>query len=156
MTGWPDPDRGHADALVAARLAPPVRGVAGTPQTLRTRIFLSLADDPSAQIASTLCSQVGRMKASYAVSGQARRAGASMLSGSADGGASSVGASKAFSERREPPFHPQRLRPAWQLPSHRPFPTTAAARSTRRRGHPKPDFLPRERPHWRAREAGQL
>ena len=76
-------------------------------QTLRTRSFLSLADDASAQIASTLCGQVARMKASYTVSEQTQRAGASLLSGSAGGGTGSVGASKAFSERREPLFHPR-------------------------------------------------
>ena len=73
-------------------------------QTLRTRIFLSLADDSSAQIASTLCGQVARMKASYTVSERTQRAGASLLSGSAGGGTGSVGA---------------RLRPARQLPGHR-------------------------------------
>ena len=47
------------------------------------------------------------MKASYTVSEQTQRAGASPLSGSADGGTGSVGASKAFSEGREPLFHPR-------------------------------------------------
>ena len=89
-----------------AVLASPRRG-GRCSQTLRTRIFLSLADDSSAQIASTLCGQVARMKASYTVSEQTQRAGASLLSGSAGGGTGSVGASKAFSERREPLFHPR-------------------------------------------------
>ena len=60
-------------------------------QTLRTRIFLSLADDSSAQIGSTLCGQVARMKASWTVSEQTARAGALLLSGLAGGGAGSVG-----------------------------------------------------------------
>ena len=99
-------------------------------QTLRTRIFLSLADDSSAQIASTLCGQVARMKASYTVSEQTQRAGVSLLSGPAGGGTGSVGASKAFSERREPLFHPRDFA---LLSNLRPSscPTTAAARSTR-------------------------
>ncbi len=63
-------------------------------QTLRTRLFLSLSDDASAQTASALCGRVPRMKASYTVSEQTARAGASMLSGSAGGGPGSVGASK--------------------------------------------------------------
>ena len=100
-------------------------------QTLRTRIFLSLADDSSEQMASTLCGHVARMKASCTVSEQTQRAGASLLSGSAGGGTGSVGASKAFSERSEPLFHPARLRPTRQLPGHRHAFTTGAARSMR-------------------------
>ena len=53
-------------------------------QTLRTRIFLSLADDSSVQIASALCGQVSKMKASYSVSEQPSRATAS-LRGRRDG-----------------------------------------------------------------------
>ena len=56
-------------------------------QTLRTRIFLALSDDASAQIASSLCGQVARMKASYTVSEHTPRASASLLSGAAGGNA---------------------------------------------------------------------
>ena len=48
-------------------------------QTLRTRIILSLADDSSAETASSLCGEVIRMKASYTVSAQTARASASVL-----------------------------------------------------------------------------
>ena len=47
------------------------------------------------------------MKASYTVSEQTARAGASLLSGAAGGGTGSISASKAFSERREALFHPR-------------------------------------------------
>ncbi len=76
-------------------------------QTLRTRIFLSLADDSSVQIASTLCGQVSKMKASYSVSEQTSRAAGSLLSGSPGDGAGSLSASKSFSQHREALFHPR-------------------------------------------------
>ena len=124
-------------------------------QTLRTRIFLSLADDSSAQIASTLCGQVARMKASYTVSEQTQRAGASLLSGSAGGGTGSVGASKAFSERREPLFHPRDFALLGNCQAIV-MPYDGRRSLDARRCYLKPDFLPRERPYWRAREAGEL
>ena len=76
-------------------------------QTLRTRIFLALADDASAQIASTICGQVAKLKASYSVSEQTAHAGASLLTGTAGGGTGSLSASKSFSERHEALFHPR-------------------------------------------------
>ena len=124
-------------------------------QTLRTRIFLSLADDASAQIASTLCGQVSKMKASYTVSEQTARAGASLLSGSAGGGTGSVGASKAFSERREPLFHPRDFTLLGNCQAIV-IPYDGARALDARRICLKPDFLPRDRPYWRAREAGDL
>ena len=124
-------------------------------QTLRTRIFLSLADDSSAQIASTLCGQVARMKASYTVSEQTARAGASLLSGSAGGGTGSVGASKAFSERREPLFHPRDFALLGNCQAIV-MPYDGSRSLDARRCYLKPDFLPRDRPYWRTREAGEL
>ncbi len=124
-------------------------------QTLRTRVFLSLADDASAETASTLCGQVPRMKASYTVSEQTARAGPSLLTGEAGGGTGSVGASKAFSERREPLFHPRdflRLGNCQAIV----LPYDGQQAGDARRCYLKPDFLPRERAYWRAREAGDL
>lgn len=74
---------------------------------MRTRIFLSLADDSSAQIASALYGSVAKMKASYSVSEQTSRATASLLTGSPGGGTGSLSASKSFSEHREALFHPR-------------------------------------------------
>ena len=124
-------------------------------QTLRTRIFLSLADDSSAQIASTLCGQVARMKASYTVSEQTARASASLLSGSAGGGTGSVGASKAFTERREPLFHPRDFALLGNCQAIV-MPYDGSRSLDARRCYLKPDFLPRDRPYWRARKAGDL
>ena len=124
-------------------------------QTLRTRVFLSLADDSSAQIASTLCGQVARMKASYTVSEQTQRAGASLLSGAPGGGTGSIGATKAFSERREPLFHPRDFTLLGNCQAIV-IPYDGSRALDARRVYLKPDFLPRDRPYWRAREAGDL
>ena len=124
-------------------------------QTLRTRIFLSLADDASAQIASTLCGAVAKLKASYSVSEQTAHAGPSLLTGTAGGGTGSLSASKSFSERHEALFHPRdftRLDNCQAIVI--PYDGTRALEA--RRVYLKPDFLPRDRPYWRAREAGEL
>ena len=124
-------------------------------QTLRTRIFLSLADDSSVQIASALCGQVAKMKASYSVSEQTPGAAASLLSGAPGGGTGSLSASKSFSERREPLFHPRdfaRLGNCQAIV----LPYDGKRALDARRCYLKPDFLPRDRPYWRAREAGDL
>ena len=119
-------------------------------QTLRTRIFLSLADDSSVQIASVLCGQVEKMKVSYSVSEQTNRATASLLSGSPGGGAGSLSASKSFSERREALFHPPDfalLRNCQAIV----LPYDGQRAHDARRCYLKPDILPRDRPYWRAR-----
>ena len=124
-------------------------------QTLRTRIFLALSDDASAQLASGLCGQVARMKASYTVSEQTARASASLLSGAAGGGTGSVGASKAFSEKREPLFHPRDFTILGNCQAIvQPYDGARSLDATR--CYLKPDFLPRSRGYWRAREAGEL
>ena len=74
-------------------------------QTLRTRIFLSLSDDASAKIASELCGQVAKIKASYTISETSKRSEVSPLSGRAGGGGGSMGATKSFREQREAVFH---------------------------------------------------
>ena len=73
-------------------------------QTLRTRIFLSLSDDASAQTASALCGQVAKIKPSYTITESAKQSEVSMLSAQAGGGQGSVGASKSFREQREAMF----------------------------------------------------
>ena len=124
-------------------------------QTLRTRIFLSLSDDASAQLASGLCGQVARMKASYTVSEQTARASASLLSGSAGGGTGSVGASKAFTERRESLFHPRDFTLLGNCQAIvQPYDGARARDATR--CYLKPDFLPRSLGYWRAHADGQL
>ena len=76
-------------------------------QTLRTRIFLSLSDEASAEIASKLCGQVAKIKSSYTINESARSSGVNLMSAQAGGGRGSVGASKSFREQREALFHPR-------------------------------------------------
>ena len=95
------------------------------------------------------------MKASYTVSEQTARAGASLLSGSAGGGTGSVGASKAFSECREPLFHPRDFALLGNCQAIV-MPYDGSRSRDARRCYLKPDFLPRDRPYWRARDAGEL
>ena len=76
-------------------------------QTLRTRIFLSLSDDASSEIASKLCGQVAKIKPSWTVTESAQQAQVSLLSGRAGGSRGSVGTSKSFREQREALFQPK-------------------------------------------------
>ena len=76
-------------------------------QTLRTRIFLSLSDEASAEMASKLCGQVAKIKSSYTINEASRQSGINLLSAQAGGGRGSVGASKSFQERREALFQPR-------------------------------------------------
>ena len=124
-------------------------------QTLRTRIFLSLSDDASAKIASELCGQVAKIKASWTVTESARQAQVSLLSGQAGGSQGSVGTSKSFREQREALFQPREF---GLLPNCQaiclPYDGTNATSAVR--VYLKPYYLPPDRPYWRAVEAGQI
>ena len=124
-------------------------------QTLRTRIFLSLSDDASAQTASALCGQVAKIKPSYTITESAKQSEVSLLSAQAGGGAGSVGASKSFREQREAVFQPREFAllsncQAICLPydGARSLPAT--------RVYLKPHYLPRSLPYWRAKSEGKL
>ncbi len=152
----------HLIPIVATQSISSLRAVLGQSeawrallQTLRTRIFLSLAGDSSVQIASALCGQVPKMKASYSVSEQTSQATASLLSGAPGGGTGSLSASKSFSERREPLFHPRDFALLGNCQAIV-LPYDGRRALDARRCYLKPDFLPPGRPYWRAREAGDL
>ena len=124
-------------------------------QTLRTRIFLSLSDDASAQAASALCGQVAKIKPSYTITESAKQSEVSMLSAQAGGVAGSVGASKSFREQREAVFQPREFSllsncQAICLPydGARSLPAT--------RVYLKPHYLPRTLPYWRAKAEGKI
>ena len=124
-------------------------------QTLRTRIFLSLADDSSAQIASTLCGQVARMKDllhGVGTDPAGRRVALVRLSRGRD---RERGRQQGVQRAPRAAVPSARLRPARQLPGHR-HALRRQPSLDARRVYLKPDFLPRERPYWRAREAGEL
>ena len=124
-------------------------------QTLRTRIFLSLSDDASAKIASELCGQVAKIKASWTVTESARQAQVSLLSGQAGGSQGSVGTSKSFREQREALFQ---AREFGLLPNCQAIclPYDGASSTSAVRVYLKPYYLPPDRPYWRAVEAGQI
>ena len=124
-------------------------------QTLRTRIFLSLSDDASAQTASALCGQVTKIKPSYTITESSKQSEVSMLSAQAGSVAGSVGASKSFREQREAVFQPREFAllsncQAICLPydGARSLPAT--------RVYLKPHYLPRQLPYWRAKAEGRI
>ena len=118
-------------------------------QTLRSRIFLSLADDFSQKTASELLGQVDRMKASYSLSENTGKASVSLLTGRVGGSQASAGISKSYAHSREPLFHPrdfslQKLcQGICQI-----FDGNAVIDATRI--YLKPDFIPRDVPYWRS------
>ena len=124
-------------------------------QTLRTRIFLSLSDDASAKIASELCGQVAKIKATYTISETSKRAEVSPLSGRAGGGGGSMGATKSFREQREAVFHPRDFALLSNCQAIC-LPYDGAQSLEPRRVYLKPHYLPAEHSYWRAKEAGQI
>ena len=123
-------------------------------QTLRTRIFLSLSDDSSAELASTMCGKVNRLMPSYAFSEQAGT-GFSLLTAKAGGGRGNIGAAKSWREQREPMFHARQFTLLDNCQAIAiPYDGARALPATRL--YLKPSYLPRERPYWRARDAGEI
>ena len=148
--------------IVATQSVSSLRSVLGSSeawrallQTLRTRIFLSLSDDASAQIASELCGQVVKIKAMYTISETSKRAEVSPLSGRAGGGGGSVGATKSFREQREAVFHPRDFALLSNCQAIC-LPYDGAQSLEPRRVYLKPHYLPAEHSYWRAKEAGQI
>ena len=124
-------------------------------QTLRTRIFLSLSDESSAEIASTLCGQVEKVKASWTVSENTRQAEVSLLSGRAGGGKGSVGASKSFRQQREALFPPRSFGLLGNCQAIcLPYDGTRAHSATR--VYLKPGYLPQTLSYWRAVEEKKI
>ena len=148
--------------IVATQSISSLRSVLGTGeawrtllQTLRTRIFLSLSDEASAEIASKLCGQVAKIKSSYTINESSRQAGISLLSAQAGGGKGSVGASKSFQERREALFQPRDFALLGNCQAIC-LPYDGVQSLPPRRVYLKPHYLPRDRPYWAAKAAGEL
>ena len=148
--------------IVATQSVSSLRSVLGSSeawrallQTLRTRIFLSLSDDASAQIASELCGQVVKIKAMYTISETSKRSEVSPLSGRAGGGGGSMGATKSFREQREAVFHPRDFALLSNCQAIC-LPYDGAQSLEPRRVYLKPHYLPTEHSYWRAKEAGQI
>ena len=124
-------------------------------QTLRTRIFLSLSDEASAEIASKLCGQVAKIKSSYIINESSRQAGISFMSAQAGGGTGSVGASKSFQERREALFQPRDFALLGNCQAIC-LPYDGVQSLPPRRVYLKPHYLPTDLPYWTAKQQGRL
>ena len=124
-------------------------------QTLRTRIFLSLSDEASAEIASKLCGQVAKIKSSYTINESAKSSGINLMSAQAGGGRGSVGASKSFQERREALFQPRDFALLGNCQAIC-LPYDGVQSLPPRRVYLKPYYLKRDRPYWAAKAAGEL
>lgn len=124
-------------------------------QTLRTRIFLTLSDDSSADQASNMCGKVPRLTPSYSISESSKPA-FSLVSGRAGSGqGGSVGTTKNYREQREPMFH---ARSFTLLQNYQaialPYDGVRSLPATRL--YLKPHYLPRDLPYWRAQDAGDI
>ncbi len=123
-------------------------------QTLRTKVFLSLSDDSSAELASNMCGKVLRLSPSYSFT-ESAKPGFSVITARAGGAKGTLGTSKSYREQREPLFHPRSFSLLENCQAIvLPYDGTNAQPATR--VYLKPHYLPRDRPYWRAREAGQL
>jgi hypothetical protein len=76
-------------------------------QTFRTKIFLSLSDDFSAETASRLCGKEEMLKPSYSLSENGQDAAVSVLTGLAASHRASLSASKTYSTHLVPTFEPK-------------------------------------------------
>ncbi|MDE3261990.1 MAG: TraM recognition domain-containing protein, partial [Acidobacteriota bacterium] len=123
-------------------------------QTLRTKVFLSLSDDSSAELASNMCGKVLRLSPSYSFT-ESAKPGFSVITARAGGAKGTLGTSKSYREQREPLFHSRTFSLLENCQAIvLPYDGTNARSATR--AYLKPHYLPRERPYWRAREAGQI
>ena len=75
-------------------------------QGLRTKIFLSLSDDFSAQFAADLCGKIERSKPGYTITEAGQDAKVSMLTGRSAAQKSTVSTTKTYTTQREYVFEP--------------------------------------------------
>lgn len=76
-------------------------------QGLRTKVFCTLSDDFSAQMAADLCGKVERLKPGYTISEAGQDAQVSMLTGKSAAHRTTVSATKTYSMRLEYVFQPK-------------------------------------------------
>ena len=124
-------------------------------QMLRTRIFLSLSDDASTQLASNLCGEVERVKLSYGFSETSRSAGVSLLSGTVGSGKKDMAWSKNFALQWQALFQPRdfsRLENCQAIC----VPYDGAQTLEATRVYLKPYYLPRALGYWQAKDQGKI
>lgn len=76
-------------------------------QTFRTKIFLSLSDDFSAETASRLCGKEELLKPTYSLSENGQDAGVSVLTGRATSHKATLSTSKTYTAQTLPSFEPK-------------------------------------------------
>lgn len=76
-------------------------------QTFRTKIFLSLSDDFSAEMGSRLCGKEEMLKPGYALSENGQDAAVSVLTGRATSHRATLSTSKSYSTQMHPTFEPK-------------------------------------------------
>ena len=94
-------------------------------QGLRTKIFLALSDDFSAQMAADLCGKVERLKPGYTLTEAGQDARVSMLTGRPAAHRTTVSAAKTYSLQLEYVFQPKVFAELQNAPGDRACPTTA-------------------------------
>jgi hypothetical protein len=76
-------------------------------QGLRTKVFLALSDDFSAQMAADLCGRIERLKPSYTLTEAGQDARVSLMTGRPAAHRTTVSATKTYSLQREYVFEPK-------------------------------------------------
>ena len=115
-------------------------------QTLRTRIFLSLSDEASAEMASKLCGQVAKIKSSYTINESAKSSGINLMSAQAGGGQAAASArARVFTNGARRSFSRATSRSSG-IVRRSVSRTTACNRSPPRRVYLKPLLPPRRPP----------
>ena len=125
-------------------------------QTLRTRIFLTLSDESSADLASNMCGKVARLSPSYSFSESSKPAFSLVTARAGSGQGGNIGASKTYREQRRTDVLPAELHPPAELPGDRPPLRRRPLPARQPEVYLKPHYLPRDRPYWRAHAAGDI
>ena len=124
-------------------------------QTLRTRIFLSLSDDASTQLASSLSGEVERVKSSWSLNETSKGAGVSPLTATVGSGKKDMGWGKRFALQWQALFQPRdfaRLENCQAICL--PYDGKRALEATR--VYLKPYYLPRDLGYWDAKRKGKI
>lgn len=148
--------------IVATQSVSSLRAVLGSSeswrallQTLRTRIFLSLSDDASTQLASSLSGEVERVKSSWSLNESAKGAGVSPLTATVGSGKKDMGWGKRFALQFQALFHPRdfaRLENCQAIC----LPYDGKRALEARRVYLKPYYLPRKLGYWQAKAQGKI
>ena len=148
--------------IVATQSVSSLRAVLGSSeswrallQTLRTRIFLSLSDDASTQLASSLSGEVERVKSSWSLNESAKAAGVSPLTATVGSGQKDMGWGKRFALQWQALFQPRDFAKLENCQAIcLPYDGKRALEATR--VYLKPYYLPRKLGYWQAKDQGKI